>query len=109
MVMNANVVKRDMLKCECRMVSMEDNVATSSSPDKGELEIGLGLSISGAIDFKGYGPRGCQQYTRILTSKDLPSKVFLFHLLQRLRSFFSTLSKAIATSGTKRTAYGCLF
>ncbi|KAJ6342410.1 hypothetical protein OIU78_010354 [Salix suchowensis] len=75
------------------MVSMEDNVVmssedSSSTDDQGELELGLGLSICGAAGFKGSRPRGCQQYARILTAKDLPSKSLLLCLLQRLHLLF---------------------
>ncbi|KAJ6389911.1 hypothetical protein OIU77_024189 [Salix suchowensis] len=88
-------------------VSTEDNVVMSSedssSPDEGELELGLGLSLGGAAGFKGSGPRGCQQYARILTAKDLPSKVSVSSSSSTTSSS-STLSRAIATAGTKRTA-----
>lgn len=90
-------------------VSMEDNVLMSSedssSPDEGELELGLGLSLGGASGFKDFGQRSSQQYARILTAKDLPSKVSSSSCCSSTTSSSSsTLSRANATAGTKRAA-----
>ncbi|KAJ6941559.1 auxin-responsive family protein [Populus alba x Populus x berolinensis] len=90
-------------------VSMEDNVLMSSedssSPDEGELELGLGLSLGGASGFKDFGQRSSQQYARILIAKDLPSKVSSSSSCSSTTSSSSsTLSRANATAGTKRAA-----
>ena len=89
-------------------VSMEDNVLMSSedssSPDEGELELGLGLSLGGASGFKDFGQRSSQQYARILTAKNLPSKVSSSSSSSTTSSSSSTLSRANATAGTKRAA-----
>ncbi|KAG5252302.1 auxin-responsive protein [Salix suchowensis] len=77
-------------------VSMEDNVVMSSEDSSSPDEVNLNWVL-------GSGPRGCQQYARILTAKDLPSKVSVSSSSSTTSSS-STLSRAIATAGTKRTA-----
>ncbi|KAF5741818.1 auxin-responsive protein IAA11 isoform X1 [Tripterygium wilfordii] len=95
-------------------VSREDNVflssEDSSSPDDGEIELGLGLSLGGFKAQQLIPSRG--QYARILTAKDLPSGVSGSSLTSTSSSSSSlsssssssSLSRASGTAGTKRTA-----
>ncbi|KAJ9176498.1 hypothetical protein P3X46_011805 [Hevea brasiliensis] len=84
-------------------VSGEGNTAMSSedssSPDEAELELGLGLSLGG---FKAQQTAVKTKYARILTAKDLPSGVSTSSSCTSSSS--STLSRANATAGTKRSA-----
>ncbi|XP_038718299.1 auxin-responsive protein IAA11-like isoform X2 [Tripterygium wilfordii] len=95
-------------------VSREEDVLLSSedssSPDDGELELGLSLGGGGGGGggFKLLPFRG--QYARILTAKDLPSGVSgsssssSTSSSSSLSSSSSTLSRASGTVGTKRSA-----
>lgn len=87
-------------------VSRDDNAAMSSedssSPDDAELELGLGLSLGGGFKSKQIAVKS--HYARILTAQDLPSCVSASSSSSSTSSFSSTLSRANATAGTKRSA-----